>query len=51
MHLQHEKGNPQLFEICSNIIMFVIRKDNNFLELQGLLEHNDFTCKPTTKIK
>jgi len=37
--------------INSNIILHVIRKDNNILELQGLLEHNDFTSKPTTKIK
>jgi len=25
--------------------------DNNILELQGLLEHNKFIGKPTTKIK
>jgi hypothetical protein len=31
-------------------ILHVLSKDNNILELQGLLEHNDFTNKPTTKI-
>jgi hypothetical protein len=30
--------------------MFVVAKDNDILELQGLLEHNDFDNKPTIKI-
>jgi hypothetical protein len=30
-------------------ILLVVTKDNNFFELQGLLEQNDFTNKPTTK--
>jgi hypothetical protein len=31
-------------------ILHVVAKDNNILELQGLLEHNGFTNKPTTKL-
>jgi hypothetical protein len=31
-------------------ILFIVTKDNNILELQGLLEHKDFTNKPTTII-
>jgi hypothetical protein len=32
-----------------NIFAFVI-KDNNILELQGFLKHNDFTSKLATRI-
>jgi hypothetical protein len=31
-------------------ILLVVTKDNNIFELQCLLEHNDFTSKPTTSI-
>jgi hypothetical protein len=31
-------------------IMFVVAKDNDILELQSLLEHNDLDNKPTIKI-
>jgi len=31
-------------------IMFVVAKDSDILELQGLLEHRDFDNKPTIKI-
>ncbi len=37
--------------INSNNILLAITKDNNILELQGLLEHNDFIGKPAIKIK
>jgi hypothetical protein len=30
-------------------ILLVVTKDNNIFELQGLLKHNDFTNKPTTR--
>jgi hypothetical protein len=30
--------------------MFVVAKDNDILELQSLLEHNDFNNKLTIKI-
>ncbi len=36
--------------INSNNILLVVTKDNNNFELQCLLEHNDFTNKPTTSI-
>ncbi len=29
-------------------ILPVVTKDNNIIELQGFLEHKDFTNKPTT---
>jgi hypothetical protein len=29
-------------------ILPIVTKDNNIVELQGFLEHNDFTNKPTT---
>ncbi len=32
-------------------ILLVVTKDNNILELQGLLEYNDFTSKLANKIK
>jgi len=32
-------------------MLHVITKDNNILELQHLLEYNDFISKLTTKIK
>ncbi len=32
-------------------ILLTIAKDENILELQGFLEHNDFIGKPTIKIK
>jgi len=36
----------------SNSILPIVTKDNNILELQGLLEHNNFTSiESTTKIK
>jgi hypothetical protein len=31
-------------------ILHVVTKDNNILELQGFLEHNDFTNKTEMKI-
>jgi hypothetical protein len=34
----------------SNNILLVLIEDNNIFELQCLLEHNDFTNKPTTSI-
>jgi len=33
-----------------NNIFLVVIKDNNILELQSLLEHNDFINKSTTRI-
>jgi hypothetical protein len=36
--------------ITFNNILHVVTKDNNIFELQGLLEHNDFISKPTTRI-
>jgi hypothetical protein len=36
----------------SNSILPIVTKDNNILELQGLLEHNNFTrIEFATKIK
>jgi hypothetical protein len=36
----------------SNSILPIVTKDNNILELQSLLEHNNFTSiEPATKIK
>jgi hypothetical protein len=32
----------------SNDILPTIAKDDNIIQLQGLLKHNDFTCKPVT---
>jgi hypothetical protein len=34
----------------SDDILLIVTKDNNILELQGLLEHKDFINKPATKI-
>jgi hypothetical protein len=31
-------------------ILLIVTKDDNILELQGLLEHKDFTKKSTTEI-
>jgi len=31
-------------------ILLTLAKDNNILELQGLLEHNDFIGKPKPKL-
>ncbi len=41
------KKNGHLATNYDNILP-VVTKDNNIFELQGLLEHNDFTTKPTT---
>jgi hypothetical protein len=35
----------------SNDILPLVTKDDNIRELQGLLEHIDFTCKPATNNK
>ncbi len=32
-------------------ILLIVAKDNIILELQGILEHNNFIGKPTTKIQ
>jgi hypothetical protein len=32
------------------VVFFNVINDNNIFELQGLLEHNDFANKPSTKI-
>jgi hypothetical protein len=37
--------------IDSNNISPIVTKDYNILESQGLLEHNDLTNKPITKIE
>ncbi len=36
--------------INSDDILLIVTKDDNILELQGLLEYKDFTNKSTTKI-
>jgi len=35
----------------SDNILPIIIKNNNILELQGFLKHNDFVCKSTKKFK
>jgi hypothetical protein len=40
-----KRGHPA---INSNDILLAITKDDNIFQLQGLLEHNDFTCKHAT---
>jgi len=35
----------------SDNILPIIIKNNNILELQGFLKHNDFACKFTNKFK
>jgi hypothetical protein len=42
-----KKNHPT---INSNSIMPAITKDNNILELQGLLEHNDLLAKLQSKL-
>jgi predicted patatin/cPLA2 family phospholipase len=37
------------FSIYSNNVVPIITKDNNILELQGFLKHNDFAKKSTNK--
>jgi hypothetical protein len=41
------KKRGHLVNNCDNIIHVLIN-DNNILELQGLLEHNDFTSELAT---
>jgi hypothetical protein len=58
MNSQQEKDNQQFVEkyakkrghhvINSNNILPIVTKDNSIFELQGLLEHNDFTNEPVT---